>query len=202
MQRLLTEILDLIFPPSEDEIILREAAKQSVAKLYQPGKIERTQYISEYSQTVTRIAITENKFHNNHLASRILGQLIDEWANKQTGPTIFIPIPLGKKRLRERGHNQVETVLKAAYTKLDIRNDILMRSVETLPQSHLNKTKRQQNMKNVFSLSKKELFLEPGTQIVLVDDVITTGATMNAARATLAPHLPPNTTLTCLAIAH
>jgi ComF family protein len=202
MQKLLTGLIDLLFPPSTGGKLLRDITPENLRLLHKPSIFGQIEYLSQYSESVIQAAIIENKFHNNKSASKILGILFNEWEVKQDKNIIYIPIPLGEKRLRERGHNQVETFLKLSNAKSKINTCLLKRVVETTPQSHLDKNARQKNMRGVFSFTGEKIDIASGTKIILVDDVVTTGATLMAARATLAPHLPQNTTLTCLALAH
>ena len=202
MRKLLTGFIDVLFPPSPEEKLLRDTDFRTIKILSQQKTFNKIEYLCRYSEPIIKTAIIENKFHHNQLAARLLGSALEKWAIKQTQPTIYIPIPLGKHRLRKRGHNQVETILKSTNIKLQINKDILKRVVETAPQSHLDKNARQQNVQNVFTIAGKISDITPGTQIVLIDDVVTTGNTMLAARAKLAPQLPPGVTLVCLAIAH
>lgn len=202
MRKLLTEFIDILFPPSQEEKLLRDTNLNTLRALYRPGTFKKIEYLLSYSEPLIQTAVIENKFYHNQLAATLLGRAIEIWAADQIQPTIYIPIPLGKRRLQQRGHNQVETILKSTQMKLQINNKIMRRVIETVPQSHLDKEARQKNVQNVFIFAGKTLDFFPGTQLVLVDDVVTTGTTMLEARAVLVPHLPPGVTLRCLALAH
>lgn len=92
---------------------------------------------------------------------------------------LLIPVPLHKSRLRQRGFNQtviLGNILKKKY-HLPLRANILQRTTHTPPQVTLPVKERKANMRNVFKVN------EPGSvegkTILLLDDVYTTGATMN-----------------------
>lgn len=93
---------------------------------------------------------------------------------------ILIPVPLSKKRLRWRGFNQAEEIAKELSTNLEIpdMNRILLRTKETAPQINLAREEREKNIKGAFSADNKEISLR-NKKILLVDDVYTTGSTMN-----------------------
>lgn len=200
IQKLLTALIDLFFPPAKEEMLLRGAT--SLGSLYEPSIFNKVRYLCHYNEKIIRSAVKENKFHNNRNGARVLGRLLEKWAISQPSSTIYIPIPLGKKRQRQRGHNQVESILNAVTTPISINTRIIDRQVETIPQTKLDRGSRSENIKDVFKFTGTNIDLSKYTQMVLVDDVVTTGATLNEARATLAPHLPPNIKLVCLAIAH
>lgn len=201
MRELLTVIIDLLFPPSEHQLLIRKYTDKSI-DLYNLDVFNETLYLSSYSNPVVKAAITENKFCNNQEATLILSELLNIWINKQPQNLVFIPIPLGPKRLRERGYNQVENILKNTNVPITTRNDILQRKKDTEPQSQLAKLKRQKNIKDAFICDSLKMSEFKNTRIVLIDDVITTGSTMVAARASLVPHLDHTSTITCLSIAH
>jgi ComF family protein len=203
MKQLLTSLADFVFPPSPAEKLLRGVTTDTLRSLYQPGTYQKNiQYLCSYSDPIVAGAIKQNKFHNDGHAAQVLGQLLALWSRTQPTTCLFIPIPLGHQRYRERGYNQVERILANCPTKLTIRTDVLTRTKETTPQSALTREQRLKNMNSVFTTTGKTAILSEYTHIIILDDVVTTGATMEAARATLAPHLPPTTTLRCLAIAH
>ena len=202
MWQLLTTLGNFIFPPSPTEELLQSATKQAKVALYQPGSYQGIVYLSRYTEPLVRAAVMENKFQHHRPAARLLAELLSRWAATRTSAPLFVPIPLGKKRQRERGYNQVETIITAATPALPAAPKLLTRTVETEPQTNLNRTARLSNMHDTFAYTGNSVAWEQYREIVLVDDVTTTGATLVAARAALAPHLPPHITLTCLAIAH
>jgi ComF family protein len=202
MHKLLTKFCDLLFPPSREEESLFKTKPTTLLALYQPGMFRNIKYLCRYSEPIVQAAIIENKFHHNRLAAQHLRDILKQWVSAQKQRTLYVPVPLGRQRLRQRGHNQVETILHTVIDRKHIKNNLLQRRIETLPQSQLSKTARQKNVQNVFQFISNDIDFSKYSQIVLVDDVLTTGATLHAARETLTPHLPPNLPLICLAIAH
>ncbi len=90
----------------------------------------------------------------------------------------LIPVPLEKKRLKWRGFNQAEELAKeiSIFLKIPLIKDILVKTRGTLPQTELSEESRKENIKGVF-LCKNSNQIK-GKKILLVDDVYTTGATM------------------------
>jgi ComF family protein len=91
----------------------------------------------------------------------------------------LIPVPLHPKRLRERGFNQALLLGKALedIPPAKIKPGLLKRVRHTPPQVHLNPDERRQNVQGAFAL--KDPSGVRGKNILLVDDVFTTGATVN-----------------------
>lgn len=100
-----------------------------------------------------------------------------------TGGLSLIPVPLGRRRLRERGYNQSERIARALGSCLGIpvRADLLHRVRETRTQTALTPEARHANVAGAFGAGAVS-----GLELVLVDDVFTTGATLAAAGAALA----------------
>lgn len=90
-----------------------------------------------------------------------------------------MPVPLHPKRVRERGFNQ--SLLLARYVARGLKSDLdflsLKRVRYTLPQTRLAKKERQRNVRGAFQLKTRDAV--KGKTILLVDDVFTTGNTMN-----------------------
>lgn len=99
-------------------------------------------------------------------------------------PEALIPIPLHKKKLRKRGYNQAEVIARELGRRLDIPVDdkILIRTVNTLPQKRLNSIERENNLKNAFQSREKRVKYN---KIMLVDDIYTTGTTVEACTKVL-----------------
>lgn len=97
---------------------------------------------------------------------------------------VIIPIPLHPVRLRERGFNQAEIIARvlADFLQSTVCCDGLSRKRNTVPQSSLSKEERASNVKDVFECQRGEMI--SGADILLIDDVTTTGSTLqDAARA-------------------
>lgn len=94
------------------------------------------------------------------------------------GLDFLIPVPLFSKRLRRRGFNQSEAICQGLSDSMGVpvRSDLLLRIRHTDTQTKLNKAQRQTNLKDAFSVPHPEQL--KGKHILLVDDVLTTGSTI------------------------
>jgi ComF family protein len=126
--------------------------------------------------------IMELKFQEKLIYARVLGELLAEtiknrWYNNTPLPQCIIPIPLHTKRLQERGYNQALEIAKTLAKSLNIPiNNAASRIKFTQPQARLRRNERAKNVKNAFKINKQIANLH----IAVVDDVITTGQTLQA----------------------
>jgi ComF family protein len=92
---------------------------------------------------------------------------------------LLIPVPLHTQRLRERGFNQALLLVKelSCRTGIPYRKTILQKKKPTVPQVNLSGAEREKGLRGVFHVTGKEEWV--GKSILLVDDVYTTGATVN-----------------------
>ena len=103
------------------------------------------------------------------------------------GPSVLIPIPLAKKRLRERGYNQSEKLARALARqwRIPVLLDVLVRTRETPTQTALTPGTRLANVRAAFAVANAQCsMINDHWTLIIVDDVFTTGATLaEAARA-------------------
>jgi ComF family protein len=96
----------------------------------------------------------------------------------------IVPIPLHKKRQRIRGYNQAELLARelSEISGVPLVTDLLVRKGNTKPQKMLNSSERKNNLKNAFQIDKKRVQLG---KVLIIDDIYTTGSTVDAAAAAL-----------------
>jgi len=142
------------------------------------------------------------KFHHDLTAGRLLSQLMAEACTPLPRPDAVIPIPLHRARLRHRGYDQALELARplARALSLPLLDNVLQRVRATSAQSELDAGARRRNLRNAFAVDGVALrhvlpghvllgHVLPGPvlprHVVLVDDVMTTGATLHAAAAAL-----------------
>ena len=195
------EILEAVFPttPLVRQILALDASK--LASIIPPADvINEKNYLAiiSYKHPLARTAIWEMKYRGHRGITRKMTQIIYDfliaelseaatWQNFSN--PIIIPIPITKQKLAERGFNQTIR-LAEGLKKLDkntnfiIDTTCLIKVKNTESQSHThNRTQRLKNLEGSFEVTKKESIA--GRNIILLDDVITTGATMKEAKKTL-----------------
>jgi ComF family protein len=96
----------------------------------------------------------------------------------------MVPVPLHRARERERGYNQAALLAKelAPRLGLPVATDVLIRTRATAPQVGLSPEERRANVREAFACIGSGL---AGARVLLIDDVYTTGSTMEAAAAAL-----------------
>ncbi len=138
-----------------------------------------------YLDGTLREAIHHFKYSNlQHLAIP-LGRLMGQYWEKSPLPAeIIVPVPLHTDRLRERGYNQAALLARELGKSigLPISENSLVRVRATRPQVELGAQERKENVNDAFRCSSMEL---KGKRILLIDDVCTTGATLEACSMAL-----------------
>lgn len=119
------------------------------------------------------------KYEQIFTAAEACAQLVLPLLNKIQSENLsagvhYIPVPLHPRRLRERGYNQSELIIRASGKKPE---QVLERVRYTVPQAKSNKKTRELQLVDAFQIAK---FLNPADTYVLIDDVVTTGATLVA----------------------
>jgi ComF family protein len=124
------------------------------------------------------------KFHHDLAAGRLMAELMAGPLASAPRPDAVVPVPLHAHRLRRRGYDQALELARplARSLELPLRDDLLRRIRITAPQSELSAVARRRNLKGAFAVRTDT---NPPAHVVLVDDVMTTGATLHAAAAAL-----------------
>jgi len=198
--------IDILFPPTDDELRLRHHTPDTILDQYQPTVHNNVWALSSYHDPTVKAAITECKYRNNYHATSLLSALLRQWLHTQpTIPTLLIPLPLSTQRLRKRGYNQVEQVcLRVAdLPHVTLLSKLLYRQRDTIPQTSLSRQDRLTNVKDAFAVHPTQLHdIQKYERIILCDDVVTTGATFTAAASALTPHIVCAEQLVCVSLAH
>ncbi len=132
-----------------------------------------------------RHALHEIKYRRNIALGEALADHLQEFVNSLCWPVeLIIPVPLGKKRTKERGYNQVGLIALplAEVNHWQYTPNALSRSRETRSQVGLTIDERKLNVLGAFKAKES---LVSGKSILLVDDVATTGATLSACTSSL-----------------
>ena len=125
--------------------------------------------------------VSQMKFHQQLSCAAILSELLKNkiinLKNEAEWPNAIVAMPLHKKRLIQRGFNQSLEISRAIVKnkQLPILNNSVSRIKNTKSQLNLSKKERFKNVKNCFQLNKEI----NESHIVIVDDVVTTGASSN-----------------------
>lgn len=136
--------------------------------LYQYGSIKGCVYRFKYGGRQEYAAFLGREM------ARHLGKQILAWK-----PDALVPVPLHSERERKRGYNQAELLARelGKYLEVPVLADWICRSRNTVPQKLLDGQERQNNLKKAFKIGRNDVKLKT---IVIIDDIYTTGSTVDA----------------------
>jgi competence protein ComFC len=204
--------LDFIFPKSKKVQILESFSISEWNNLSRPGIHENIHFFFPYENKNVRQAIWEIKYKRNKtlkgsLLHAVYENILPEIEEKITFENFNAPIitwvPQSRKRKKERGYNQSKDLAEALAKKLNLTTEnLLYKTKETESQTKLKRTRRLLNMKNSFAVMEEKNAKESicGKNIIIIDDVVTTGATLNEARKVLTQAGARK--VMCIALAH
>lgn len=199
-KRLEEALLNILFPQPRE---IRKLEKMTMRDYY--SSMERSEEFSSsikaffnYRDPLVRAAVWAVKYQSNSLIAErfgeilyeeIVGDLEDAVAFKNFSAPFLVPIPSSKIRRRKKGFNQTERLAEAIVRVdkagfFEYQRNILVRIKDTIPQTETkNKRERRENPKGSFAVVN-ERRLE-GRNVILIDDVVTTGSTLEEAMRTL-----------------
>ena len=152
--------------------------------LRRPPPLREVRAACLYAPPLDRL-LPRFKFHDDLAAGRLLSQLMAEAFAGLPKPDALVPVPLHRGRLRARGYDQALELARPVARAHDIplHRGLLVRSRATAPQSELHAISRRRNVRDAFAVRGGGHALP--AHVVLVDDVMTTGATLHAAAEAL-----------------
>lgn len=175
------EFLDIIYPPKNNCIVcesefvgLCPLCKSKIQKVKEDEEL----FSYGYYNGVLKKLILEFKYKQNFVAGKILSELLyDVIKNKKIEIDCIVFIPSSKKAIKERGFNQCEYLAKEINKslKLKIYKD-LIKAKNIKEQKLLSKEDRFKNIKGAFSLKTNKNI--KNKRVLVIDDVVTTGATL------------------------
>ncbi len=151
-----------------------------------PEPLLQLEWCAPFSGVVRR-ALHALKYAGERRLAGPLGEAVAaRWRRAGVGGTILVPVPVHASRRRERGYDQAELLTAAAAGALSLPwAPAVVRRRATDPQFRLDRRHRAANVHDAFSVPTEAARSVRGQWVVLVDDVVTTGATLTAAAAAL-----------------
>lgn len=155
---------------------------------YRHPPIKKAVWLLKYKKKKPLVSVFAEVMYGS-----ILEELSDLSVMQNFNDALLIPIPLSSERYRERGFNQAELICKELIKidnrkNFELENDILIKIKDTLHQAHIeNRTLRLKNIVGSFSIKNGDVNIRKikNRNIILIDDVTTTGATLTEARKIL-----------------
>jgi competence protein ComFC len=188
-------LLDIIFPQKELELEISTLLPENLSGKLHIKETGESISLFQYKDTLIRQMVWLLKYKKNlHVAQLFASVLCDYLMEELSDEIIFsgnlrvviVPLPLSKRRERERGSNQIKLVTDELQKlgEFDVDAGLLIKKVHTVPQTSLpNKKARAKNIKGAFEVrSNRDL---KNVHVILIDDVLTTGSTLYEAQKTL-----------------
>jgi ComF family protein len=139
--------------------------------------------VAEY-EGLPKSLLRQLKFERSRIAANIIGNwLAEAYGSMIPSDALIVPVPTASSRVRMRGYDQAVLIARAVARRTDGEYKSLLRRYGAQEQKHASRSLRQTQLQGVFSVKKSADVV--GKRILLIDDVLTTGATLNEAATLL-----------------
>ena len=196
--RFFQKLLDLVLPLSPESLIARSISEEVLADLLNPVTVRGESWITAlfpYQNPKIRALVRAVKYRGEKMPLSALGrvaadEVLEIIAEKKTlsgwSEIMLVPIPTSSERLRSRGYNQTEriawVILPHLGSGIEYDPDVLTRT-ERKSQGEVTPHDRKKNVQDAFSVLRADKVT--GRKIILIDDVVESGATLHDARRAL-----------------
>lgn len=189
MLNIFKTIINLIFPISEMGARVNNISNEELSdsNIRCKNNINSNiQSIFIYKNPLIRELVWQIKYKKNNHALKCAGYALYNEIIKNNSKAILVPIPISKQRRNERGYNQCELIINEII-KLDTNNnfkkvfDLLIRNRNTTKQTFKDRNNRINDSKSIFSINNNLVSDYFRENIIIIDDVMTTGSTINSA---------------------
>ena len=135
------------------------------------------QYTGEIRETILKYKFNEKSYIYRTFLEFIKNN--EEMCSQIKKYDIIIPVPVSKKRFKQRGYNQSALIAKnlAKTLNIDYKENVLIKIKDNKPQSEMGQDKRKSNVKDVYKIKNKEKIYQK--KVLILDDIFTTGNTVN-----------------------
>lgn len=207
MKKVLHDFIDLVFPnccPGCDQPLVSGeehlctsceldlplyAANDNILH-YFAGRLELTEaraFMKFYHGGIAQNLLHHLKYKGDQELGEYLGRMFIRHLQKESAykrVDVVVPVPLHKSKLRARGYNQSEVLARGMADKLGVTVDktSIIRTRKSETQTKKNRADRWLNVSGIFEVTSNKL---QGKHVLLIDDVITTGATLEACGETI-----------------
>lgn len=142
-----------------------------------------------YDENLRRSIVGFKYKNRREYADFYVDELAKHYKEKimRMGAEVIVPVPVHKRRYRQRGYNQAAILAQGLGERLNlpVEEELLIRSRYTMPQKSLDDKERLKNLEQAFAVNPKISEQYLGSRILLIDDIYTTGSTIEACTKVL-----------------
>lgn len=155
------------------------------ACLRRPPRYQASYCAFEYGYPIAQF-VRSLKYRHSPSHAQVLGKLLADYLREHhqgEWPECIIPVPLSSPRYRQRGFNQAIEIGRFIESSLKVKMNtaLLLRARHTIEQAGLSRRERRKNLRNAFAVTHDEM----PQHVAILDDVVTTGSTVNEITRTL-----------------